>query len=164
MIGMTRCKSLAMDECYVNQLYLALLKGEACHIWGCINTHWRSQVCSIHSLACKTFSQQVAWWRYRQVDHRCPHSQYKCPLFVGDPLWNDGGHQCVLFLYIEPDCWLTWLHSHCYIAMTLSWTWFQSYSKWPSSKVFVHNNYRWICIRLRRLIMQHYFTSLMTMK
>jgi hypothetical protein len=48
--------------------------------------------------------------------------------------------------------------------MALSWTWFQSHSRWPSSKEFVHNNYRRICIRLRWLIMQHYFTSLMTMK
>ena len=83
--------------------------------------------------------------------------------FVGDLLWNGGGHQCALFLHVEPDCWLTWLHSHCHIAMALSWTWFQSHSRWSSSKVFVHN-YRWICIRLWRLIMQHYFASLMTMK
>ena len=56
------------------------------------------------------------------------------------------GHQCALFLHVELDCWSTWLHSHCYIAMALSWTWFQSHSKWPSSKVFVHNNYWRICI------------------
>ena len=30
--------------------------------WGCINTYLRSQVCSIHSLACKTSSHHVAWW------------------------------------------------------------------------------------------------------
>jgi hypothetical protein len=48
---------------------------------GCINTYLRSQVCSIHSLACKTSSHQVASWRYRQVDHQCPYSQLKCPPF-----------------------------------------------------------------------------------
>ena len=123
--------------------------------WRCINTYLRSQVCSIYSLACKTSSHQVAW--YRQVDIQCPHSQLKCPLFVDDLLWNGGRHQCALFLHVEPDCWLAWLHSHCHIAMSLSWTWFQSHSRWPSSKEFVHNNYRRIYIRLRRLIMQHYF-------
>jgi hypothetical protein len=45
---------------------------------GCINTYFRSQVCLIHSLACKTFSHQEAWWIYRQVDLRCPHFQLKC--------------------------------------------------------------------------------------
>ena len=137
-----------MDEWHVNQLYLALLEGEACHIWGWINTYLRSHVCSIHSLACKTSSHQVAWWIYWQVDLRCLHSQCKYPLFIDDLLWNGGGHQCALFLHVELDCWLAWLHSHCHIAMALSWTWFQSHSRWPSSKEFVHNNYRRICIQL----------------
>ena len=53
----------------------------------------------------------------------------QCPLFVGDLLWNGGGHQCALFLHVAPDCWLTWLHSHCHIAKALSWTWFQNHSK-----------------------------------
>ena len=89
-----------------------------------------------------------------------------------------------LSMQISPFCWWSlmkwWRTSMCFvlacwtellvnlIALSLShsngtfWTWFQSHSKWPSSKVFVHNNYRLICIWLRRLIMQHYFTSLMT--
>jgi hypothetical protein len=37
-------------------------------------------------------------------------------------------------------------------------------ARWPSSKEFVHNNYQWLCIRLRRLKVQHYFASLMTKK
>ena len=106
----------------------------------------------------------MAWWIYRQVDLRCPHSQYKYPLFVDDLLWNGGRHQCALFLHVEPDCWWVWLHFHCHIAMAFSWTWFQSHLWWPSSNVFVHNNYRQICIRLRWLIMQHNFASLVTMK
>jgi hypothetical protein len=48
--------------------------------------------------------------------------------------------------------------------MAHSWTWFQSHSMWPSSKEFVHYNYRRLCIRLWRLIVQHYFASLMTIK
>ena len=118
-------KSLAMDEWHVNQLYLALLEGEACHIMGgCINTYWRSQVCSIHSLACKTSSHQVAWWRYQQVDLRCPHSQCKCPLFVGDLLWNNGGHQYALFLNVELGYWWALRHFHYHIAMALAWIWY----------------------------------------
>ena len=145
--------------------YLRLLEGEACHIsGGCINTYLRNTICSTYSLACKAFSHPMAWWIYRQVDLRCLHSQCKCPPFVGGHLWNDGRHQCYMFLHVELDCWLTWLHSHCHIAMALSWIWFQSHSRWHSSKVFVHNNYQRICIRLRWLIMQHYFASLMTMK
>ena len=128
--------------------------------WGCINTYLRSQVCSIHSLACKTSSHQVAWWIYRQVDHWCLYSQCKCPLFVGDLLWSDGRHLCALFLSVEPDCWWASRHFHCHIAMALVWSWFQSPSKLPSSIGFVHNNYRPQCTPLRRLIVQHYFVSL----
>ena len=71
MIEMTRCTKqvLRMDEWHVNQLYLALLEGEACHIWGCINTYLRSQVCSTHSLASwssmPTLSMKISpfcWW------------------------------------------------------------------------------------------------------
>jgi hypothetical protein len=75
-------KSLAMDEWHVNQLYLASLDGEACHTMEVHHTYLRSQICLIHSLACKTSSHQVAWWRYRQVDHWCPHFQLKCPLLL----------------------------------------------------------------------------------
>ena len=92
------------------------------------------------------------------------HTQCKCPHFIDDLLWNGGGHQCALFLHVEPDCWWARVHSHCHIAMALSWTWFQSHSRWPSSKEFMHNNYQRICIRLWWLIMQYYFASLMTMK
>ena len=163
---MTRCTKhvLSKDVCHANQLlpWIARRRGMS-YEWGCINTYLRNPICSTHSLACKTFSHPMAWWICRQVDLRCLHSQCKYPLFIGDLLWNGDGHQCALFLHVEPDYWLTWLHSHCHIAMALSWTWFQSHSRWPSSKVFVHNNYRRICIQFRRLIMQHYFTSLMTM-
>ena len=163
--NMSRCTNhvLSKDVCHANQLlpWIARRRGMS-YNWGCINTYWRSQVCSIHSLACKTSSHQVAWWRYRQVDLRCPHSQCKCPLFVGDLLWNDGGHQYALFLSVEPGCWWAWRHFHCHIAMALAWTWFQSHSKWPSSKVIVHNNYRPKCTPLRRLKVLHCFTSLMT--
>ena len=91
-----------------------------------------------------------------------PTLSMQISLLVDDLLWNGGGHQCALFLHVEPDCWLTWLHSHCHIAMTLSWTWFQCNSRWPSSKVIEHNNYRLKCILLRRLKVLHYFASLMT--
>jgi hypothetical protein len=43
------------------------------HIWGMLNSCLRNQECSIHFLACKTSSYQVAWWRYRLIDHWCPH-------------------------------------------------------------------------------------------
>ena len=100
--------SSAKDEWHINQFYLALIEGEACHIMGCINTYLKSPICSIHFLACKTSSHQVAWWKYRQVDLRCPHSQCKYPLFVDDLLWNSDDHQCALFLHVEPDCWWAW--------------------------------------------------------
>jgi hypothetical protein len=48
--------------------------------------------------------------------------------------------------------------------MALVWIWFQNHSRWPSSKEFMYNNYRWQCIRLQWLKVQHYFTSLMTKK
>ena len=109
-------KSLAKYVCMPINFYLGLLEGEACHISGrCINTYLRSQVCSIHSLACKTSSYQVAWLKYHQVNHRCPHSQCKCPLFIDDLLWNDGGHLYALFLNVEPGCWWASQHSHCHI-------------------------------------------------
>jgi hypothetical protein len=151
-------KSFKKGCIHANQLLPWLLERE----WRCINTYLRNPICSTHSLACKTSSHQVAWWICQQVNLRCSHSQCKCLIFVDDLLWNGGGHQCALFLHVEPNWWV-WLHSHCHIAMALSWTWFQSHSRWPSSKEFVHN-YRRICIRLRRLIMQHYFASLMTIK
>ena len=157
---MSRCTKhvLSKDVCHANQLlpWIARRRGMS-YKWGCINIYWRNQVCSIHFLACKISSHQVAWWRYRRVDLRCPHSQCKCPLFIDNLLWNDGGHLYALFLNVEPDCWWALQHFHCHIVMALSWTWFQSHSRWPLSKVFVHNNYRWICIWLWRLIMQHYF-------
>jgi hypothetical protein len=154
--GMTRCTKHVLNKGYMhaNQLlpWIAWRRGMS-YKWGCINTYLRNPICSTHSLACKTSSHQVAWWICWQVDLRCLHSQLKCPLFVDDLLWNGGRHQCALFLHVELDCWLAWLHSHCYIAMALSWTWFQSHSRWPLSKEFVHNNYRQICIWIRRLIM-----------
>ena len=42
--------------------------------------------------------------------------------FIDDLLWNGGGHQYALFLHVELDCLLAWLHSYCHIAMALSWT------------------------------------------
>ena len=54
--------SLAKYECYVKQLYLALL--EERHViykcGGALISSWRSQVCSIHLSTCKIFSHQVA--------------------------------------------------------------------------------------------------------
>ena len=54
--------SLARYECYVNQLYLALLEErhviEICG--GALISSWRSQVYSIHSSTCKISSHQVA--------------------------------------------------------------------------------------------------------
>ena len=132
--------------------------------WGCINTYLRNQVCSIHSLDCKTSSHQVVWWIYRQVENRCLYSQCKCPLFIGDLLWRDGGHLCALFLSVEPDCWWASRHFHCHMAVALAWSWFQSPSMLPLSIGFVHNNYRPECTPLRRLIVQHYFVSWMTMR
>ena len=138
---------LVRNACHVNQLLPWLLEGEACHIsGGCINTYLRNPICSTNFLSCKTFSHPMAWWICWQVDFRCLHSQCKCPLFVDELLWNGDRHQYTLFLHVELDYWWAWLHSHCHKAMTLSWTWLQSHSWWPSSKVFVHNNYRCICI------------------
>ena len=116
-------KSLTKDVCMPINFYLGLPEGKARHIsGGCINIYLRNPICSTHFLACKTSSHLVAWWIYRQVDLWCLHSQLKCPLFIDHLLWNGGGHQCALFLHVEPDCWLAWLHSHCHIAMALSWT------------------------------------------
>ena len=94
--------SLARMYAMPINFYLGLLEGEACHIsGGCINTYLRNSICSTHSLACKTFSHPMAWWIYRQVDLRCLHSQCKCPLFVGDLLWNGGGHQCASLMTMK---------------------------------------------------------------
>ena len=74
--------SLAKNICMLINFYLGILEWEACHIsGGCINTYLRNPICSTHSLACKTSSHPIAWWIYRQVDLRCPHSHFKCPLF-----------------------------------------------------------------------------------
>jgi hypothetical protein len=62
-----------------------------CTKWGCINTYLRSQVCSIHFLAYKTSSHQVAWWRYRQVDNRCPHYRCVAHLIRRSTVWNRRG-------------------------------------------------------------------------
>ena len=132
MWEMTRCTKhvLSKDVCHVNNLlsWIAQRRGMS-YEWGVHQHIFEKSNMFNSSLACKTFSHPMTWWIYRQVDLRCQHSQCKCPLFVGDLIWNGGGHQCALFLHVEPDCWLTWLHSHCHIAMPLSWTWFQSHSK-----------------------------------
>ena len=133
MWNMSRCTNhvLSKDVCHSNQLlpWIARRRGMSYKLGGCINTYRRSQVCSIHSLACKISFHQVAWWRYRQVDLRCPHSQCKCLLFVGDLLWNDGEHLYALFFNVESGCWWALRHFHYHIAMTLAWIWFQSHSK-----------------------------------
>jgi hypothetical protein len=46
--------------------------------------------------------------------------------------------------------------------MALVWTLFQNDSRWPSSKVIVHNNYWAKYTPLRQLKVLHYFASLMT--
>ena len=126
---MSRCTKhvLNKDVCHANQPlpWIAWRRGMSFK-WGCINTYLRNLICSTHSLACKTFSHPMAWWIYPQVDLQCLHSQCKCPLFVGDLLWNDGGHQYALFLNVAPGCWWALRHSHCHIAMALAWIWFQS--------------------------------------
>ena len=165
MIGMTRCTKQVLSKGWMTcQSVLPCFpwRRGMSYIWGCINTYLRSQVCSIHSLACKTSSHQVAWWIYRQVDLRCLHSQCKCPLFVNDLLWNDGRHLCALFFNVELDSWWTWWHSHCHIAMALVWIWFQNHSKLPLSKVIEHNNYQPKFTQLRWLKEIHYFASLIT--
>ena len=112
---MSKCTNhvLSKDVCHANQIlpWIARRRGMS-YKWGCINIYLRNPIYSTHSLACKTLSHPMAWWIYQQVDLWCPHSQWKCPLFVGDLLWNGGGHQCALFLHVEPDYWLTWLHYH----------------------------------------------------
>ena len=126
MWTMTRCtKQVLSKGClHANQLLPWIARRRVMwYKWrGCINTYLRNPICSTHSLACKTFSHLMAWWRYRQVYHRCPHSQCKCLLFIGDLLWNDGGHLYTLFLNVEPSCWWASRHSHCHIAMTLVWS------------------------------------------
>ena len=79
---------------HVNHIlpWIAQRRGMSYKWGGCINTYLRNPICSTHSLACKTFSHPMAWWIYWQVNLRCLHSQCKCPLFVGDLLWNGGGH------------------------------------------------------------------------
>ena len=119
--GMTRCtKQVLSKGCmHADQLLPSIARRRGMsYKWGCINTYLGNPICSTHSLACKTSSHQVAWWICQQVDLRCPHSQCKCPIFADDLLWNDGGHQCALFLHVEPDCWSTWLHSHCLGVLT----------------------------------------------
>jgi hypothetical protein len=109
--GMTRyTKHILSKRCmHANQLlpWIAQRRGMS-YNWGCINTYLRNPICSTHSLACKTFSHPMAWWIYSKVDLRCPHSQYKYPLFIDDLLWNGGEHQCALFLHVEPFCWWAW--------------------------------------------------------
>ena len=74
MIGMTKCTKQVLSKrwmaCQPTLPCFARRRGMS-YNGGCINTYWRSQVCLIHSLACKTSSHQVAWWRYWQVDLRC---------------------------------------------------------------------------------------------
>ena len=91
-----------------------------------------------------------------------------------------------LSMQLSPFCWWSlikwWRTSICFvlacwtelfvsvIALSLSHSNSTFLNLIPKSfkvafnQKIVHNNYRWICIRLRRLIMQHYFASLMTMK
>ena len=58
-------KSLVKMDDMSNNFTLLWSKERHVIKWGFINTYLRSQVCSIHSLACKTSSHQVAWWIYR---------------------------------------------------------------------------------------------------
>ena len=119
MWGMTRCtKQVLSKGCiHANQLlpWIARRRGMS-YKWRCINTYLRNPICSTHSLACKTFSHPKAWWIYWQIDLRCLHSQCKCPLFVGDLLWNGGRHQYALFLQ-----WWTGLLVNL-IALSLSYS------------------------------------------
>ena len=113
---MARCTKhvLSKDVCHANQLlpWITWRRGMS-YTWG-VHQHIFEKSNMLNSfLSLKTFSHPMAWWIYRQVDLRCLHSQYKYPLFVSDLLWNGGGHQCALFLHVEPDCWSTWLsHSN----------------------------------------------------
>ena len=65
MIGMTRCTKQVLSNwwmtCQSTLPCFARRRGMS-YNRGCINTYLRNQVCSIHSLACKTSSHQVAWW------------------------------------------------------------------------------------------------------
>jgi hypothetical protein len=69
--GMTRCTNQVLSKgcMHVNQLlpWIARRRGMS-YKWGSINTYLRNPICSTHSLTCKTFSHQVAWWICRQVD------------------------------------------------------------------------------------------------
>jgi hypothetical protein len=145
--------SLTKDICMPINFYLGLLEGEACHISG-VHQHifeksnmFNSFLSLQNLFSSSGLVNMLASWS------SMPTLSTEMSLFVDDLLWNGGRHQCALFLHVESDCWLAWLHSHCYIEVALSWTWFQSHSRWPSSKEFIHNNYRQICIRIRRLIM-----------
>ena len=160
---MTRCTKhvLSKDVCHANQLlpWIARRRGMP-YKWG-VHQHIFEKSNMFNSfLSLQNLFSSSGLMNMSASWSSVPTLSMKMSPFVDDLLWNNDGHQCALFLHVEPGCWWAWLHSHCHIAMALSWTWFQSHSKWPSSKVFVHNNYRWICIWLWRLIMQHYFIFL----
>ena len=145
MWKMTRCNNhiLSKDVCHANQPlpWIARRRGMS-YKWGCINTYFMKFNMFNSFLSLQNLFSSNGLVNISASWSSVPTLSIQMSPFVGDLLWNDGGHQYALFLYVEPDCWSTWLHSHCHIAMALSWTWFQSHSRWPSSKVFMHNNYQ----------------------
>ena len=161
-LGMPKCTNQVHSNIcmHANQLLpcLARRRGMS-YMWGCINSYWRSQVCSTHFLACKISSHQVAWWKCSLIDHRCPHSQLQCHPFIDDLLWNDALCQCAWFLNVEPDYWWASLHFHYHIVMSFACIWFQSHPRLLSSITIVHNNFPPKCILPRPLRVRHHFAS-----
>ena len=140
-------KSLARMYVMPINFYLGLLEGEACHISGGVHQHIFEKSNMFNSfLSLQNLFSSNGLVNISASWSSVPTLSMQMFPFVGDLLWNGGIHQCALFLHVEANYWLTWLHSHCHITMTFSWTWFQRHSRWPSFKVFVHNNYRQICI------------------
>ena len=163
---MTRCTKqvLIKDGWHVNQFYLALLEGEACHIMG-VHQH--------------IFEKSSMFNSFLSLQN----------LFSSSGLVNISASWSsvpILSMQMSPFCWWSlmkwWRTSMCFVlecwtgllvsftALSLSHSngtclkLIPNPSMLPSSIEFVHNNYRPQCTPLRRLIVQHYFASWMTMR
>ena len=151
-----------MDEWHANQLYLALLEGEACHIMG-VHQH--------------IFEKSSMFNSFLSLQNLFSSSG----LVKISTSWSSVP---TLSMQISPFCWWSlmkwWRTSMCFVlecwtGLLVSFTALSlSHSngtclnlipkslKVASSKVIEHNNYRSKCTPLRRLKVLYYFASLMT--
>ena len=149
--------SLAMDGWHVNQLYLAWLEREACHIVG-VHQHILEKSSMFNSF----LSLQNLFSSSGLVNMSASWSSVS-----------------TLSMQMSPFCWWSlmkwWRTSICFVlecwtgllvsftALSLSHSNDTCLDFIPkSSKVIEHNNYRPICTPLRRLKVLHYFASLKT--